>query len=334
MLYTAGTKFVNQKGGLKGLDFWKRIFDEAIEEGMLFCLLTGGEIFTYPYFKELYEYLCTKGIHIVLNTNATLLDEETVAWLAEHRPRRLNISLYGASADTYENLCKNRGGFEQVLKAFELLNKYGIDYKVHGVLVPSNINDYEGIKKICNHFRTYLSLSYYMFPNLRKEGEDISAEERFTPEEMAEIALKYRKDQCAGNPEMWRKYLEEKCYCMEHSEKMPAYGRNKINCRGGSCSFWVNWRGEISSCGMDDDRNYDLNQYSLKEAWEKIAIGTKEVELSKECAVCKYRSICPVCAASAICETGRVDGTPKYLCDFCEKFSVLLKDEWQKEKKV
>ena len=150
---------VNQKGGLKGLDFWKRIFDEAIEEGMLFCLLTGGEIFTYPYFKELYEYLCTKGIHIVLNTNATLLDEETVAWLAEHRPRRLNISLYGASADTYENLCKNRGGFERVLKAFELLNKYGIDYKVYGVLVPSNINDYEGIKKICNHFRTYLSLS-------------------------------------------------------------------------------------------------------------------------------------------------------------------------------
>ena len=198
---------VNCQGGLKSIDFWENIIDQAIEQGMLFCLLTGGEIFTYPHFKELYERIIKKPIYVVLNTNATLLNEDIVQWLAQNPPRRLNISLYGASSDTYEKLCHYRDGFDKTMRAFQLLNQYNIPFRIHNVLVPSNINDYEGIIKICNDLNAKLEMSYYMFPPVRKDMKIFEIKERFTPQEMANIALKYNKDKCQNDKDMWKKYI-------------------------------------------------------------------------------------------------------------------------------
>lgn len=321
------SKSVSDKGGLKDLIFWERVFDQAIEAGMLFCLLTGGEIFTYPHFRTLYDLLCRKGIHIVLNTNATLLERETVAWLAQHPPRRLNISLYGSCRDTYAKLCHNPAGFDQVVRAFELLTEYQIPFRVHGVLVPANSKDYEGIKEVCNRFRVPLQMSYYMFPPIRKENGCIQLKERFTPDEMAKVALNYRKDQCGGEGERWHRYLEEKCACFDRPENMKCYGYNKIACRSGCSAFWVNWKGQVSGCGMEDGRAYDLTQHSFREAWDRIVDDTKKIRLSERCAICQYRDICPVCASAAVCETGRIDGTPEYLCQFANAFADLLRQE-------
>lgn len=323
---------VNRKGGLKSVDFWEKIFDQAMEAGMLFCLLTGGEIFTYPHFRELYERIYKKGVHIVLNTNGTLLDRETVEWLAKRPPRRLNISLYGATKDTYLNLCHTPSGLKNVENAFSLLNEYGIPYRVHGVLVPSNVKDYEGIKEICNHFRAPLELSYYMFPALRKEKDCVKAEERFTPEEMAQVAFHYRMDQCGGDGERWRIFVENKCVSMEHPEQRKYYGVDKILCRSGCSVFWVNWKGQVSGCGMEEDTNFSLEETSFLEAWNQITKHTEEVCLSKKCAVCSYRDICPVCAAAAFCETGKIDGTPEYLCSFSKQYAALLQQEWERIK--
>lgn len=323
---------IKEKGGLKSLQFWEKVFDQAIENGMLFCLLTGGEIFTYPYFQELYEKICNKGIHIVLNTNGTMLNRELVSWLAKHPPRRLNISLYGNSEETYKKLCHYPEGFQRVIQTFELLNEFHIPFRVHGVLVPENIKDYEGMKQICNRFRAPLELSYYMFPPLRKETEcDIKS--RFSPEEMAKVAFHYRKDQCGGDGARWNEFVIGKCESMRHPEQRKYYGVNKITCRSGSSVFWVNWKGEVSGCGMDDECNYDLETVNFQEAWNQIVQYADRVPLSEECAVCCYREICPVCAAAAYCETGKMDGTPEYLCQFSQQFGKMLREEEEKIQK-
>ncbi len=320
------------QGGLKSIDFWEDVIDQAIEEGMMFCLLTGGEIFTYPGFRTLYTKMKQKGIHIVLNTNGTMLDRDTIEWLAKEPPRRLNISLYGATPETYEHLTGQRDGYKRVIQAFTLLKEYNIPFRVHGVLVPSMMDDYEKMKEICNRFQVPMQLSYYMFPPLRKESKEPIEQERFTPEEMAKTALRYRKDQSGGDKKIWYDFLKAVCHDIEHPETHRHYGDTHMHCRSGVSAFWVNWKGEVSGCGVSDDDIHSLEQVSFADAWKAISQYTKEVEISKKCSTCCYLGICPVCAAGAYCETGMIDGAPEYLCEFCRYYSALLKEEFAKLK--
>lgn len=320
------------QGGLKSIDFWEDVIDQAIGEGMLFCLLTGGEIFTYPGFRTLYTKMKQKGIHIVLNTNGTMLNRDTIEWLAKEPPRRLNISLYGATPETYERLTGQRDGYKRVIQAFTLLKEYNIPFRVHGVLVPSMMDDYEKMKEICNRFQVPMQLSYYMFPPLRKESKEPIEQERFTPEEMAKTALRYRKDQSGGDKKIWYDFSKAVCHDIEHPETHRHYGDTHMHCRSGVSAFWVNWKGEVSGCGVSDDDIHSLEQESFADAWKAISQYTKEIEVSKKCSTCCYLGICPVCAAGAYCETGMVDGAPEYLCEFCRYYSALLKEEFAKLK--
>lgn len=80
---------------------WIRIASEARDQGLLYLLLTGGEPLLYPGFDELYTWLGKSGIVVMLNTNGTMLTEERADLLLKYPPRKVNISLYGASRETY-----------------------------------------------------------------------------------------------------------------------------------------------------------------------------------------------------------------------------------------
>ena len=81
---------------------------EAADAGMLYLLLTGGEPFLYPQFRVLMEGLHSMGLLITINSNGTMIDASVVEWLKQCPPSRINISLYGASDETYAQLCVHR----------------------------------------------------------------------------------------------------------------------------------------------------------------------------------------------------------------------------------
>src|SRR5699024_10024675 len=55
------------------LNEWKKIISQAIDAGMIFASLSGGECLISPYFDEIYTYLHSKGIMITILTNGYLL---------------------------------------------------------------------------------------------------------------------------------------------------------------------------------------------------------------------------------------------------------------------
>ena len=136
------------QGGLKDLDFWLRVAGELKEMGTLFILLTGGEPLLYPHFKELYRELRRMGFILTLNTNGTCIDEETVRLFHESRPRRVNVTLYGASRETYEKLCHHASGFDRCMNGLALLKEYDIDTKLNVSVVKENLEDFEKILEI------------------------------------------------------------------------------------------------------------------------------------------------------------------------------------------
>ena len=55
---------------------WKQIMQQAIDAGMMYARLTGGECLTYPGFQELYLFLREQGIETGILSNGLLIDED------------------------------------------------------------------------------------------------------------------------------------------------------------------------------------------------------------------------------------------------------------------
>ena len=118
------------QGRLRTAEEWLTLGREMQQAGVLFLLLTGGEPLLYPNFREVYLGLRKMGMILTINTNATLLDEAWADFFAAHKPRRINITLYGADENAYQNLCHHPGGFEKVWNAVRLLRERKVDVKL------------------------------------------------------------------------------------------------------------------------------------------------------------------------------------------------------------
>ena len=92
-------------GGLKDADWWLAMAKAGAEQGLLYPLLTGGEPFLHPEFDRILAGMLELGLQVSINTNGTLIDEKWAAFLNTHRPTRINLTLYGASRETYDRLC-------------------------------------------------------------------------------------------------------------------------------------------------------------------------------------------------------------------------------------
>lgn len=102
-------------GRLRSLQEWLDLGQQMADAGTLFLLLTGGEPLLYPDFKILFQKLKQMGMFLTINTNGTLIDEDWADFFEEYKPRRINITLYGADASAYEKLCHYPEGFSRSL---------------------------------------------------------------------------------------------------------------------------------------------------------------------------------------------------------------------------
>ena len=313
---------------MRTLGQWKDLTDQAAEAGMLYLLLTGGEPFLWPDFWELYEYVSQKGLVVSINTNGSMIDRDAVARLKEMPPSRINVTLYGASSETYQRLCGSPEGFKKVDRAITLLKEAGIQTKLNCSLTPDNAGDLERIVNYAKERGMILEVATYMFPPLRKNPASIGKNERFTPEEAAYwMMYRYRLQYGA---ERYDRFLEgistgmtepanmgEGCY--DHVE-------GRVRCRAGSTSFWATWDGYLLPCGMMTGPKVDMRDKEFKEAWQELKQVTQKIRLSSVCEQCKNQGICHACAAMALAENGEFGKVPAYLCEMMLEMKRIAVD--------
>jgi MoaA/NifB/PqqE/SkfB family radical SAM enzyme len=67
---------------------------DLIEEGLLFCTLTGGEVTIHPDFSEIYTFLKANGVLVEVFTNGYKLDDNLVELFLRYPPYAVEVSLY------------------------------------------------------------------------------------------------------------------------------------------------------------------------------------------------------------------------------------------------
>lgn len=310
---------------LRSADEWLALGERAKKEGLLYLLLTGGEPFLHPQFREIITGLHNMGFVISVNSNGTLIDERTVAWLKETPPMRINITLYGASDETYNRLCGNPKGFTQVTKAIRLLREARISVKLNCSVTPLNAEDLPAIIAFAQREKLVIQVSSYMFPPLRKDPTKVGVNDRFTPEDAAYYAA-------------MTEYLlnGREAFFAKSDEELPALPGDsgddcftegeKIRCRAGKCSFWITWEGNMMPCGMFPG-TYKNNVFEndFLACWKRVVEDTDGIRLPSKCRDCSIKDSCKACAAMVITESGCFDRVPEYRCQMAYAFPAARK---------
>ena len=311
------------------LDDWRRIAHEAKEAGMLELLLTGGEPLLWPDFWTFYDELTDMGFLISINTNGSLIDEQAISRFRNKPPQRINITLYGASDETYQRLCGISGVFAKVDAAIRGLMEEGITVKLNCSLTPENAEDIDWIVDYAKERNTVLSIATYMFPPVRRDPARIGENERFTPEESSYYMMRYLRRN--RGEERYQGYLRSilKGYAeplgLETDCIDPTDG--KIRCRAGKASFWITWDGWMLPCGMMTQPKIELKEQSFSEAWEQLTKAAANVRLSSLCDQCSNREVCHPCAAIAYAETGEFSGIPTYRCQAIQQMCKIASED-------
>ena len=317
---------VSRLGGLQSPAQWLGWAREARNAGMLWLLLTGGEPFLYPGFLDLYEELTGMGFFVSINTNGSLLDDRVVAVLKRCVPKRLNLTLYGASDETYARLCGDSSGFCRVMENVRRLRENRIPYKFNFSLTNENRHELPQVVSLARELDVPVEVAAYMFPPIRRGARALPENFRLSPEEAGFCAAEGMRLQLP--PEEFESYASS---MQGVCTPPPSNGEGReMACRAGRCSFWLNWQGNLTACGMVEQPSVSLLHTSFSDGWRQIVEATNEAECLRGCGGCPNYRFCHPCIASACCETGDRNGRPEYKCAMLLAEAAACKDMLEK----
>lgn len=288
---------------------WLRLGRQAVDAGMIYLLLTGGEPLLRPDFPEIYEGLAEMGVVLTVNTNATVLTPRLLALFQRHPPEKVNVTLYGMSRETYGSLCGSAGGFDLALKNIRTLKQAGIHVNLNTTFTRENLGDMERIIAFAKEERIPVRMASYLFPPVR--GGSGCDEVLLSPEEMGAAAARFdyltlEQEKRASRAELIRGSLAAPL-------PEPAPDSRAAACTAGRGSFWITWEGTMSPCGMLTQA-VDVREQDFLSAWQQTRETIKGYLLPRDCGTCRYQAVCPSCVAVSACDATEGEAAPEQLC--------------------
>ena len=310
----------------KTTEWWLNLAEECKKRGTLNLLLTGGEPLVRSDFKEIYLKLREKGFLLSINTNATLIDDEYIEFFRVYPPQKMNITLYGCSERTYEELCGYGSAYEKVKHAIEGLKKNGVNIRLNYTVTPLNKDDLSKAREYAAALGVELKTVTYIFEPVRASGEAF----RLSPEEAARLDFENRlysltaeRLEEIANSEKKNEQRQKREFLTDECEG--------ISCRAGLSSFWVTYDGKMTPCGMMTHPFVEIKDFNG--AWEYINKAREEIKMPRECKACEYRKNCDICAAVSLAETGDFSKVPEYACKKARAYWKQVQNLVEKSRK-
>lgn len=293
-----------------------RIASQAVEMGALWCLITGGEPLLRKDFADIYLLLKRKGLLISVFTNACLVAEEHIQLFLKYPPRVVEVTVYGATQDTYERVTRKAGSYQAFQRGVNLLITGGVNVRLKAMAIRSNVHEMEAI----GAFGRSLTSDYYRFDTLLHLRYDASPtrnaeiiEERLSPEEIAAVEQ--------GDPER-SAAMQKNCDQLIFQEPCGASCSHLFHCGAGQSSFSVRYDGVFRLCSTLNHPGCtaDLRNTSLVDAWHTLVPKVRAMESDSQdfrdhCRSCALVNLCLWCPANAHLEVGAMDGRSSYFCE-------------------
>jgi radical SAM protein with 4Fe4S-binding SPASM domain len=289
----------------------KTVLDKLAAAGVLYLLMTGGDVLVRRDFKELYLHAKRHGFLVTVYTNATLVTEELADFFVQYPPRRIEITIYGHSEETYNHVVHKPFAFDKFREGVGYLLERNLPVYFKTMVMKSNVHEFEEIrdwveKELKRPFR------FDAMINPRLNGDQDVLQERISPREFVRIQH--------SDPEEIDRFDRLR----KMAEAAPPDGR-LFKCGAGVRTFHVDPRGDMHPCMMWRTTPYSLLTGSI-EGWKKHVAELRQSESPTDtgCRSCSNRLACGNCAATSALESGTPGKNIDYYCAINKEREKLL----------
>ena len=117
-----------------------RFLGQVMDLEVPYLSFSGGEPMVHPRFFDMVEYVCGRNGQLKIETNGHYLDPENCARLKALGVKAVQVSLDGATRETF-NRMRVRGDFDRAVEGIRNLNKAGVPIEIN--YSPTSFNVHE-----------------------------------------------------------------------------------------------------------------------------------------------------------------------------------------------
>ncbi len=261
---------------------WKKIFDQAVDAGLLFALLTGGEIFRRKDFVELYTYLYDQGINITLFTNATLLSKEHLELFKMRPPEFIIITLYGYNSESYQKITKSEHAFSQTDQAIDQLIKHRLPLQLRTLAVNHIYQNLDAMIEYAQSKKQTLHYSTYIAPTRNQCSYPLTM--RLKPKELVDFEKRLQ----SAFPKTTKNTITQ--------------NTKKSTCLALKATYFITYKGEMQACALAYTPRKNTIGKALKPVFDSLRHSIDLLEKESKCHDCRLLMSCQQCFAKRLLE--------------------------------
>ncbi|MHA6758751.1 radical SAM protein [Streptacidiphilus sp. PAMC 29251] len=149
-----------------------KLLDVVRDSGALWLQITGGEPLIDRDFPAAYQYANEIGLMLSIASNGSQLSKPRIQELfTRHRPYLIAVSVYGASAEAYDGMTRNRGAFARFIKGLEASRESGLSLKLNIVVSERNAHQIRAMQHLADSYGFPHQVFTTMSPTIEGGGE-------------------------------------------------------------------------------------------------------------------------------------------------------------------
>jgi radical SAM protein with 4Fe4S-binding SPASM domain len=298
-----------------------QLVDQMVAAGTLQLTLTGGDPMMRRDFADVYRHARRAGLLVTVFCDGVLVTDRIVALFRELPPSQVEVSVYGATAATYEAVTRVPGSFARFQLGVRRLLDGGVPTGLKTVLLALNRHEFEAMEQMARAWGVPFRVDSAVFPCL-PDGSQAPLDLRVDP---AEAVAKEMAD--PARRAAWVDYFEQR--------RDQAPSDRLYRCGAGVTGFYVDPFGELSPCLMTTGYRYRVrgepDGFARRWRDDVGALRQRRAEHPDYgCHTCGARAACTGCSALFALETGREDVKSDYICQATQHRQRIIVDELER----